>query len=304
MIFENEELVDEGYRSGKLSQDQVGDPELTKKTLGLLCTKLEREIAYHCLENEDIDFLLIDGSFFGFRAQLRGMRREEIDFDEFKTVGDLADYTRNLSIDLMESGKTVAIIKRVRTTAFDGWLTYQHGCEEHCIGRNDRAILASLMPQNHWFSYEWLLGSLEAFNYLTWFRTDYRRLPGRSKDSIFRHCKRTINYGIEKDLNCAASDILQTARYYVRCIDSAPPFCFETHKDVDVKLLLAYFQANHNPVTGLPFPIDLIDQNVSLPRGFTKEFVEEIEALLIRDRELDTFDLSNYFMQLNPQKEE
>lgn len=65
--------------------------------------------------------------------------------------------------------------------------------------------------------------------------------------------------------------------------------------------MLAYFQANPNPVTGLPFPIDLIDQNVSLPRGFTKEFVE---ALLIRDRELDGFDLSNYFMYINPQMEE
>lgn len=304
MIFEDEELVDEGYRSGKLSQDQVGDPELTKQTLDILCTKLEREIAYYCLQKEDVDLLLIDGSFFGFRAGLRGIRKEEIGLDGFKTVGDLADYTTNLSIKLMRSGKVAAIIKRVRTTAFDGWLIYRHGNEEQCIRRNDRAILASLMPQNYWFAYEWLLGSPEAFNYLTWLRTDYRRLPGRSMDSILRHCKRTIDYGIERDLNCVASDILQTSRYYVRCVNSAPPFCFETHRDVDVKPLLAYFQANHNPVTGLPFPIDLIDQNVSLPRGFTKEFVEEVEALLIRDRELDRLDLSNYFMYINPQKEE
>lgn len=304
MVFNDEELIDEGYKSGKISQDQIGDPELTKKTLGLLCTMLEREIAYYCLEEEGIDFLLIDGSFFGFRAGLRGIRKEEIDLERFRTVADLADYTRDLSIRIMESRKAAAIIKRIRTTAFDGWLTCKHGSEKHCIGRNDRAILASVMPQKHWFAYEWLLGGPDAFNYFTWFRTDYRRLPGRSMDSILKHSKRTINYGIERDLNCMPRDILQTSRYYVRCTDSALPFCFETHKDVDVNLLLAYFKANHNAVTGLPFSIDLIDQNVSLPRGFTKEFVEEVEALLIRDAELDEFDLSSYFMYINPQKEE
>jgi hypothetical protein len=73
---------------------------------------------------------------------------------------------------------------------------------------------------------------------------------------------------------------------------------------VDVKSLLAYFHANHIPVTGLPFPIDLIDENVSLLWRFTREFVEEVEALLIRDRELDEFDLPNYFTSINAQKEE
>jgi len=32
--------------------------------------------------------------------------------------------------------------------------------------------------------------------------------------------------------------------------------------------------------------------------------VEEVEALLIRDEGLDKIDLSNYFVYLNPQKEE
>ena len=73
---------------------------------------------------------------------------------------------------------------------------------------------------------------------------------------------------------------------------------------MDVKTILSYFQASHNPATGLPFPMDLIDQNVSLPTEFTKEFVEEVEALLIRDSEIEKYDLSNYFQSINPQKEE
>jgi len=43
---------------------------------------------------------------------------------------------------------------------------------------------------------------------------------------------------------------------------------------------------------------------LTLFRGFTKEFVEEIEAQLIRDRELSKHLISNHFTYLNPQKEE
>jgi hypothetical protein len=73
-----------------------------------------------------------------------------------------------------------------------------------------------------------------------------------------------------------------------------------------VEDLVGYFQApgNINHATGLPFPIDLIDENVTLPAGFTNEFVEEIEAQLVRDPELDKLDLANNFAPINPQKKE
>jgi hypothetical protein len=40
--------------------------------------------------------------------------------------------------------------------------------------------------------------------------------------------------------------------------------------------------AVHSRATGLPLPLDMMDQNVGLPAGFTREFVEEIEANLIK----------------------
>jgi len=43
---------------------------------------------------------------------------------------------------------------------------------------------------------------------------------------------------------------------------------------------------------------------LTLFRGFAKEFAEEIEAQLIKDPELDKYDLLNHFMSLNPLKEE
>ena len=56
--------------------------------------------------------------------------------------------------------------------------------------------------------------------------------------------------------------------------------------------------------TGLPLLLDLIDQDVGIPRGFTREFVEEIEATLARDPDLDKFELETRFSSLNPQKQE
>lgn len=307
-IFEGDELVDEGHSSGTISQDQIGDPERAMLILRLLCTNLERDIAVRCLNHENVDLLIIDGSFFGFRVKCSEIRNQEINVEGFKKGGDLVDHVRDKSIELMNSRKAVGIIKRVRTTAFDGWTIYEHGSEKNSTGRNDRAILASIMPQNCWFAYEWLLGSPGAFNYFTGFREAYRRLTNRrrfkSMDSIFRETSRLADRNLMRNLNCAPGDIFQTSRYYIRCTNSAAPFCFEVNKDMNIKPLLAYFEANYNPVTGLPFPIDLIDENVSLPRGFTKEFVEEVEALLIQDKALDKLDLSNYFMYLNPQKEE
>ena len=51
-------------------------------------------------------------------------------------------------------------------------------------------------------------------------------------------------------------------------------------------------------------PLDLTDQDITIPAGFTREFVEEIEARLVKDPELDKYELENHFASLNPQKQE
>jgi hypothetical protein len=55
--------------------------------------------------------------------------------------------------------------------------------------------------------------------------------------------------------------------------------------------LLAFFNASCNKATGLPIQLDLTDQDVTIPAGFTREFVEEIEARLAKDSELDKYEL-------------
>ena len=43
---------------------------------------------------------------------------------------------------------------------------------------------------------------------------------------------------------------------------------------------------------------------MGIPRGFTREFIEEVEANLARDSDLDQFELETKFSLLNPQKQE
>ena len=305
LIFKGDTLVAEKYRSDKLSQEQVGDSDTTSQILMLLSTKLERELALECLKKEDVDLLLVDGAFFGFRAKLSQIRNEPIEIDGFKSVGKLADYVRDISMDVMNSGKAVGIVKRVRTNAFDGWLIERAGDTHQCLERNDRAVLASIMPEGHWFAYEWLFGAPAKYNFYTTLRTAYEKFSVKGGMSLVqKKTEELIKSDVARSLKCPAEDVLKTSRYYIRCADSAPPFCFETLIGVDVKPILAYFQANHNPATGLPFPLDLTDENVSLPENLTREFVEEVEALLIKDSDLDKYDLSNHFLSINPQKEE
>ncbi|RLE62347.1 MAG: hypothetical protein DRJ47_10830, partial [Thermoprotei archaeon] len=86
---------------------------------------------------------------------------------------------------------------------------------------------------------------------------------------------------------------------------TAPPFEIEVLKGTDVEEFARYFMELHNPASGLPLPLDLVDGAVLLPRGSTTAFTREVEARLIADRGIpDKQAISDYFTYLNPQKEE
>ena len=67
---------------------------------------------------------------------------------------------------------------------------------------------------------------------------------------------------------------------------------------------MAFFNGVRNNATGLPLLLDLTDQDITLPAGFTQELVEEIEANLVKDPELDKYEIESHFASLNPQKQE
>lgn len=321
MIFEDNQPVEHGFEADEFVQDQMGSQDVAEKALSMLRILLERKIALECLEEKKADLVLIDGSFFGFRADAHRINDEILDVKGYHRGKDLTIDVRDKTLKLLKSDRSVGIIKRSRMSAIDGWLISRYGDESHCIHSNDKFILSLIMPPSHWFSYEWLFKptAIEhldadkvreqwsiAHHYYNTFRSIYRyklskgdpSSPGRIFDDAAQSLKRVI----KKSLDIDHLQVIRTSRYFVKCSEM-PPFELETPLDVDVKPLLSYFKAFHNPATGLPWPIDLVDENVTLPAGFTKEFVEEIEAELIRDPEVqDKIGLQAHFAPLNPQK--
>lgn len=305
-IYEGLELVEEDYFSGLVIDLQVGDSEASKKMLSLLATCLERDVALSCLD-KDVDLLLVDGSFFGFRPRCRIIHPRKVPNTEFKDGTDLTKHVRDASIRLVESGKAVGIIKRVQAAALDGWNIYRNGNDNMVLNRNDKEILSSFMKEKQWFSYESAFGDPILYNYFTRLALAYNRYAvdtSRTIESIFKACKDDVDRNVRRDLLCDSARIFRTSRYFIRCSYPSPPFCFETPIDYELNHLLGFFVATCNRATGLPLPLDLTDQDITMPTGFTQEFVEEIEANLVKDPDLDKYEIANHFASLNPQKQE
>jgi len=84
----------------------------------------------------------------------------------------------------------------------------------------------------------------------------------------------------------------------------AAPACIELGSGIDQDLVLSYLQASANPATGLPFPIDLIDEIISFDRELASEFADEVEARLLLSSGLDVDHVYGEFESINPQKPE
>jgi hypothetical protein len=304
-IYEGLELVEEDYYSGQFVDPQLGDSEASMKMLSLLTTSLERDVALECLE-KDLDLLLIDGSFFGFRPRCRIIHNHRVPGDEFKDGAELVKHVVEVSLRLLKSGKTVGIIKRVQTAALDGWLTYI-GKRKLMLSRNDKNILSSLMKEKQHFSYEDAFGDPTLFNHFTRLATAYDRYSvdvSRSMESIFKACKDDVERNVRRDLMLDSRQIFKTSRHFIRCTYPAAPFCYETSINYRLNNLMAFFIGVRSNSTGLPLLLDLTDQDITLPAGFTQELVEEIEANLVKDPQLDKYEIENHFASLNPQKQE
>ncbi|HDD72285.1 MAG TPA: hypothetical protein ENF98_01305 [Candidatus Bathyarchaeota archaeon] len=317
MVFKGKSLVDEGYYAASLSWTEP--LRAFKFLLKLAMAFAERKAALEAYyKHRNVDFIILDGPYFYFASLCRYIHG--IRFDKpiegfynrsvIRTGEDLVKEIRDMTLELMETGKAVCIIRRSGGRAIDGWLLYNWG-EEKCLGDRDKHILTMLMPPMAVWSYRKFLHGGSPFVYTRMYRLYMRRkYKGKPVDKgsvkgLIAAAKRTLRSIFEKDLLMDPSDIPRLERYYVRYSKTAPPFEVEVVEGTDVERFARLFVDFYNPATGLPFPLDLIDQAVSLPRGSTTAFTQEVEAHLIHDRDIeDKSAISDYFTYLNPQKEE
>lgn len=305
-IYEGLDLMEEDYFSGVYVDDQVGSSEASQKALQLVTTELERRVAVQCLD-KNVDLILIDGPFFGFRPRCRIVADREINYSRYRKGTDLVKMLVELSRKLLDSGKVLGVVKRVQTAAIDGWSIYKLGHDKIATRRNDKDLLASFMKPNETFSCTKHFGSAGAYHYLSRLAQRYKHYsPGTSMEEIYRGCKEDVDFLVKRDVGPSIdpASILKTERTYVRTSYPAAPFAVDSNPDSDVSAAIGYCLATANEASGLPITIDLIDHDVGVPRGFVREFIEEVEATLARDPELDKFELETRFSSLNPQKQE
>lgn len=304
MVFNKKEMIAEDYEGGSIS----GVENLKRLFIlsRVLMAYTERKLALEAFIKYKPDVVLLDGPFFYFRGKCKLIHDIAFENELFKKGFDIVKETRDITLKLMNSGKAMCIIKRSALRAIDGWLLMNKG-EKNCVGVRDKYILAKLMPQKTFWSYNSILDK-DPVIYSIAYRLAQLRKTKESKKSPEELIKKAEDYRkkeYEKDLNVDFNELPKTERYYVRYTSLAPPFEIEVVKGSNVEELIEYFTDFYNPATGLPYPIDLIDQNVRLPEGTTTAFTEEVEAMLVKDRSfLNKAIVSDYFNYLNPQKKE
>jgi len=295
------------------------------KILDLLTTYYERYVA--CSLLDEADLIMIDGSFFGYRAGCSMVKQEELNWrdsltkNSFGTVYDLISRINELTVKLLESGKVFGVVKRVSTMAIDGYICYKQGPMKG-FALSDRSILNFFMKQGQVLDYD-LLGLGSRFDAFSWYRKVLMEGAWRSKepDQVLREAERRVVVQLVADLtpfvrmggswsSYANEPVVKAARstkrVFVKTVEDIPPTCVEfppTMPESMRDLVISYVYQTANPATGLPLPLDLVDNLVSLPRGIGREFVNEVEAELLR-RGISKESLLAIFSRYNPQKDE
>ncbi|MCS6768921.1 MAG: DNA double-strand break repair nuclease NurA [Candidatus Caldarchaeum sp.] len=319
----------EGFFGDRLSGKISLHRESFLKILDLATTYYERLTASHILERQKPDLLIVDGSFFGYRAGCSMIKdeplgwRDNLTGEVFEKVYDLISRINELTVKILESKRSVGVIKRVPTMAIDGYICYRHGLEKG-VELADRSILSLIMRRGEVFDYGAVFGTDVRYDVYSWFRQTAREeaLSRKGREEVLRKAEHRVKVQLVADLTDWSRErggswkqyeehpivaaARSTRRVFLRTVEDLPPICLELPEKMPedfVNKVLSYVYATANPATGLPLPLDLVDELVSLPRGIGREFVNEIEAELVR-RGVSKESLLAVFSRYNPQKDE
>jgi len=288
-IFRNEELIKEQFYGGAFTEGSLeGIAFSSLSTLKML--GMERSAALEALKN-DPDLVLIDGPFLSLLYPLSRIAQRYAPLEVSKFVTNAVNITRKL----VTSGKVIGIIKRSALRAIDGWLLVR-GDTNFVTNTRDKHILTRLMPPSTYWAYEWIMDDpLVHSKTLSWARV--RGLKGKDAFDMVK-----ANFEKEKK-RLGIESFPKLKRGYIRFAAEMPPFEVELPANMELKDVAEKILPLCNPATGLPFPLDLIDSDISLDRRVAKAFTDEVEARVL-DAEATQDAIRDYFAYINPQKEE
>jgi len=311
IMLEGKSLVDEGYLGGSRRVEQSSSLQSLSTMLSFLMTRAERKAALKALNEADL--VVIDGGFYSYIYRVF-----ELPEESRSNYSGIVEEITGMTEKLVESGKCLGIIKRSRTRAIGAWDSRRIGSVSQLVRLIDKLILSAIMPAGSFLDYAAFLGSPNAV--YVYSRIARRLLVGPreevekllealSKNELEEELKSVLNvfqqslgYAEEKARETLASLTRMQARIYSETL----PIELEIPVKMD-RLLLEKFlgnETNFNPATGLPYALDLIDDSVRIPRGFSRDFTEEIEARILSEgTSIDKNSVKRFFAYVNPQKQ-
>jgi hypothetical protein len=257
----------------------------------------ERKVAKKALENSD--FVIIDGTFYGFLYTALKMMEQGYYQQHHK---DVVERTYELTNELVESRRVIGVIKRSRTRALGGYM-FLKAKNSTFVSVIDKLILSMILGKDTLFEYKDILGEKPVPLY-----SQIAALVNRGKKvDDYVEESRIKTYRPFEKLSLDSSRYNELRRIQVRAFEHMPP-CeieFPDKMQKDVMLLISQNKF-FNEGTNLPMALDLVDSSVNLSAGFADEFTDEVQSRLIEmfDRENKNKDIARFFFSLmNPQKE-
>lgn len=311
IMLEGKSLIDEGYLGGSRRVEQSTSLQSLGAMLSFLMTRAERRAALKILDKADL--IIIDGGFYSYMYRVL-----ELPEESRSSYKKLVDEITEMTEKLVESGKCLGIIKRSRTRAIGAWDSRRINKVSQLVRLIDKLILSAILPAESCLDYSAFLGS--SHNVYVYSRVARRLLVGPkeevekilealSRNEVEKELKPILNIfnqslGYEEDKARKTLDSL--TRMQARIHKETLPLELEIPVNIDRKLLEKFLgnEDNFNPATGLPYALDLIDDSVRIPRGFSRDFTEEIEArILLEGLSIDKDSVKRFFAYINPQKQ-
>lgn len=292
------ERLSEDYMTGLFKRRQAFSKDKSRHFFSLLATYSERKMALKAVK--DSDFVLIDGSFYGFIYEALRMKKQGFyGEEERKVLKDTFEATNRL----IEEGKVLGVIKRSHSRIIGGWLALCGDRNNPYVNTIDKLILARLMPPGTLLNYRDLVGE----DYPLPFYTTLARIVSSRGLEVSDPVNEALDkiYQPFKALDLPKGYFKELSRIQVKAYEGAPPCEIEYPRKVGLEKVMEWMsQPNFfNEITGLPITLDLVDNLINIPSRFTDEFVAEVEARVLdklRGEDMDSVKL--FFAFLNPQK--